>query len=348
MRSKANKFNRLIVTVLAIMLVPLLAFPPAHAALLTGRSIRVLNPQASAVTSYVFNFTNIAPNPVGSIKFEFCDNTPLFEIVCAPPPGLDVSLAALDFQSGETGFSLHAATNTHTLVLTRSAQTTVPGPNQYVFSNVTNPSAVNQSTYVRISMHSSVDGSGPFVDDGAVVFSTATAITTTAYVPPFLIFCVGVSVAPDCSSTDGFSVDLGEFSTAEARTGTSQFAGATNDANGFSVSMHGTTLTSGNNIIPALENTAASVTGVSQFGVNLRSNTVPSVGSNPSGSGTSVPVNGYGTVNQFKFQPGQVIANSSRPTHFTRITVSYVTNIGPDQPPGFYNATFTYVATADF
>ncbi|MDZ7744730.1 MAG: hypothetical protein U5K77_03150 [Candidatus Saccharibacteria bacterium] len=348
MQKNVRKKILSIVTVLTLVLAPLLIVRPAHAALLTSRSVQVLNPQGGATTSYIFGFDINSSNSVGSIKFEFCSNTPLFSTPCTPPTGLDVSLASLDFEAGETGFSMHSATDDNTIVISRTSTVTTPGPSQYVFDNVTNPSAPNDSTYVRISLHSTDDGSGPFVDDGAVVFSTVTSITTTAYVPPFLVFCVGVTIAPDCSSSAGFLVDLGEFDTSAAKTGTSQFAGATNDPDGFSVSVHGTTLTSGNNVIPALNPSAASLPGTSQFGINLRSNTNPSVGSNPTGSGTSAPVSGYGTVNQFRFQPGSVISESNIPTHFTVMTVSYMANISPQQPPGVYSGTFTYTAVADF
>lgn len=343
----ADKKYRWFVAALAIALVPLLHLTPVHADQLTSRQVRIIDSKVSATTSHIFSFGVPTASSVGSIVFEYCSNSPLIGMFCTVPSGLDVTGAGIDFESGETGFAIDGTTTSNRLVLTRPASVTNVGPTQLVFSNIINPDT-SGTTYVRITLHASADGSGPSTDEGSVAFANVSAITTTAYVPPFLIFCVGITVASDCSSATGFFIDLGEFSTSSAATGTSQFAGATNDGAGFSVSIHGTTLTSGNNTIPALGTPDISSPGVSQFGINLRDNANPNVGANRTGGGSSVPTAQYNAPNQFTFENGEIISNSNVPTVFNVMTVSYMANVSDSQPAGVYNATYTYVATAAF
>jgi hypothetical protein len=332
-----------------IALVLLVWTPSVHSAVLLDRSIQVLDPKASAVTSHTFAFFVQSNNLVGSIVFEYCTNNPFFDSPCVAPVGLDVSVATLDTEVGETGFAVDGVNTTvNRLVITRPPAITNFGPAQLVFSNITNPSTPNQSVYVRISLHGSTDGSGARTDQGAVVFVVTVSLDTRAYVPPHLTFCVGITVALDCTTANGFYINLGELNKSAANTGTSQYAAATNDLTGYSVSLFGVTMTSGTKTIPALNVPTASTPGTSQFGVNLRDNAIPDVGSDPQGSGTAVPSPGYAIPNTFKFVSGDVLSSVSMPSDFNRFTMSYLVNAAPDQPPGIYNATFTFVAVASF
>jgi hypothetical protein len=141
---------------------------------------------------------------------------------------------------------------------------------------------------------------------------------------------------------------MGELSTVTAKTSTTQFALATNDYLGHVVYVTGTTMTSGNDVIPALSTQTASNPGTSQFGINLRSNSNPSAGTNVSGPGTGVPTSNYNTSNQFRFVSGDAIAQSTRSTDFDRFTVTYMTNISSSQAAGTYAATFTYIGVVQF
>jgi hypothetical protein len=107
-------------------------------------------------------------------------------------------------------------------------------------------------------------------------------------------------------------------------------------------------MTSGNNVIPAVNPTGTSKVGVSQFGLNLRANSNPAIGADPQGVGTGVPVAGYNTPNQFKFVNGGNIASSNLTTEFNKMTASYIVNISSAQPPGIYATTITYLAVGDF
>ncbi len=337
-----------ILAVLLIVVVPLCYVSGAFAAELIDRSIRLIDPKPSQNTSYVLAYNIQQSNNVGSVSYLFCSNSPIPSQPCTAPAGLNVSGAAITSQIGEAGFAIHPNTNSNRIVLTRAATPTTTGQAQHVFSNVVNPSAVNQVVYVRISMHSSIDGSGGATDQGSVVFRTTGSISTQAYVPPFLVFCSGVTVALNCSSSTGFYIDLGELQSSQANVGTSQYSGATNDFSGYTVRIYGTTLTSGNETLPALATPSPSTAGVSQFGINLRDNSFPDVGIERQGSGTSSTNANYNIINQFKYTSGDLLSSVSTSSNYNRYTVSYLVNVSPSQKAGVYSSTFTFIAVASF
>lgn len=317
---------------------------------IVSRSIAISSSYISEIVTHTFEFDTVTPGNVGSIVFEYCDNSPLFSDPCTPPVGLDVSGASIDSQAGATGFGISGATTATNLVISRAPVAEVPMTNSYSFGNVINPSTPESVVYVRIAIYDNIDGTGAIVDQGSVVFVTENPFDVQAYVPPYLTFCVGVTVALDCSSTAGFLADFGEFSSVAAKTATTQLAAATNDPTGYNAFVSGQTMTSGSNTIPNLTTQTASQPGLSQFGLNLRANTVPAVGANPNAgpvASGSVAAN-YNTPNQFRFVSGDRIAGAAISTGFNRYTVSYLVNVSGSQNPGLYAATLTYTAIASF
>lgn len=333
------------------LLLPLIYFtatPSRTSALqLPQRSLYIQNSQPGATTSHVFRFSYASPDAVGSVVFEYC-TSPFIELTCDAPSGMDASGTALTDQTGETGYSiLNAGANR--IVLTRaSASPPVPNPSSYSFDGIINPAGSASTFYVRITTFASADGSGSYIDFGAVVNATTAAIQVSSEVPPILKFCVGLTLADDCSSTGESVIDLGDLTTARPANGSSQMIAATNAEFGLAISVHGTTMTSGNNVIAPLANPTVSAPGNAQFGINLRRNTDPSVGAEPTGAGISNPAARYGTPNRFAFVNGDIVATSSAATDSRKFTASYVVNVSPSQPPGVYTATLTYVCAATF
>jgi hypothetical protein len=233
-------------------------------------------------------------------------------------------------------------------VISRPSAAAALAASSYTFSNVINPSTPGNTEFIRITTYSSSDGSGAFTDNGTVAFSTQNPFDVNTFVPPFLSLCVGVTVAVDCSTTNGSLVALGVLSPAHASSNTSQFAAGTNSVTGYNIFVLGTTLTSGNNTIARMASPAGSSPGNNQFGINLRANTNPAGGQNPSGAGTASPTANYNQINAFTFNPGDNIATINKPSDYSLMTVSYLANVNPNQPPGVYNTTLTYLATADF
>lgn len=337
-------------TFLALLLGVVLVFPfykPTSALYLSQRSVNVSLQQAGAVTSHTFTFNIPSSAAVGSMQFEYCTNSPIITASCSAPGGMDMQAATIATQTGTTGFSMSPSSTVNAIVITRASSAVVPGPAQYIFSNVTNPSNVNSTIFVRITTYASIDATGAVIDQGSVAFSTSGNLGTAGYVPPYISACAAVTVAADCTSIGDQLVTFGEFSSSSTAKQTSQFAVATNDPTGYNMFLSGQTMTAGNLIIPALTG-GASQTGQSQFGLNLRLNTSPSVGADPSGVGSGVADVGYGTPNSYRFVSGERIAYSPLPTDFNRFTVSYIVNISPTQGPGFYGTTMTYTAVVNF
>jgi hypothetical protein len=123
---------------------------------------------------------------------------------------------------------------------------------------------------------------------------------------------------------------------------------ATNAANGYTTYVQGTTLTSGNNVIPALSTQDIARPGVGQFGINLRANANPAVGQNVSGPGTSLPTPDYATQDRFKYVSGASVATAAVADDYRKFTVSYIVNIPREQEIGVYVSTLTFVSLANF
>ncbi len=314
-----------------------------------NRYISVASGIAGATTTHNFGLTYPTTAVVGSMEFEYCTNSPFVGMACTAPAGLNLSASSLASQTGNVGFSIDIVNSTsNRLVLTRIANPGLAAASSYSISGVVNPSTVGQTVYVRIATFTSTDGTGARNDSGAVAFATTGAFLVDAFVPPYLTFCVGVVVDINCQSTAGNLIDLGELSTAVAKVATTQFSGATNDPTGYAIYVTGSTMTSGNTVIPPLLANAGSNPGTSQFGINLRSNNLPTGGAEPVGLGTTAPSAPYSTQNSFRYVEGEAVAASNLSTDFRRLTVTYLVNISSSQPAGFYSSTFSYTAVAAF
>jgi len=323
--------------------------PVAQAVEFGSRSVQLDSYVPGDTTNYHFQFFVPTTVNLGSIVFLFCTNSAIFTDSCSAPAGQDVTGAAITGQTGNTGFSVdNADTTANQLVITRPSFAGASINTTYDFSGITNASAAAQTIYVRISTHTSTDGSGAINDNGAAAFVTAAGLNVAAQVPPYLRLCVGLTVAADCSSASGDSLDLGDLSTGHASAGQSQFATGTNDPAGYVIYALGTTLTSGNDTIPALSSPTPSFPGNSQFGINLRANSNPASGQDPSGNGTATPTADYNLTNEFVFNSGDAIASSALPSDYNRMTVAYLANINGSQNIGIYSTTITYVAVVDF
>jgi hypothetical protein len=314
-----------------------------------NHSVQISTAIVGATASHNFQFTYPSTSVVGSIVLLYCDGGALQQMPCNAPAGLDLSGASLVSQTGNTGFVIDIVNSTaNKIVLTRAPVAGAAVASTYDFNNIINPSTANTTTYIRISTYPTIDGTGSYNDDGAVAFSTVNPFEVGAFVPPFIKLCVGITVAVDCSSMSGNSINLGVLSTNTTKYATSQFAAGTNSITGYNVFTLGTTMTSGNHTIAAINPPGTSKIGVSQFGLNLRANTSPAVGAEPQGPGTGVPQSDYNSPNIFKFQNGDSVAQSPLTTDFNKMTASYVVNIGGGQDPGFYATTITYLAVSQF
>lgn len=324
--------------------------PAVHGIDLPLRSLTLSSSLASAPATYVLAFTVPSPETLGAIKLQFCANDPLLTDPCVAPAGLGASAAVLSNQSGATGFVIDAGnSNANTIVLTRTPSSiATPEPSAYTFQSITNPSA-GGSYYGRIQTFPGTDANAPENEHGGLAFSINSPVQISTTVPPYLLFCSGVAISGfDCATASGDYINFGDFASTVTRSAASQLLTATNAPDGFTVSVYGSTMTSGNNIIAALAARDVSRPGTGQFGLNLAANQSPAVGAAPAGSGSAAATGGYGQANFFKFQSGDVLAGSAASDAYRKFTVSYIVNVPHGQTPGIYAATLTYVCLANF
>jgi hypothetical protein len=318
------------------------------------------------VTTYGFSFKPGTTGNIGAIKFQLCDSPLEIDPCVNTGTSLGFSFtsnsASIQSQSGISGFGVGSGTPPAPTVnafwvtngtpqnITSSTTVTV------TLQNVRNPSVANQQFYGRITTYSDSAGTAE-VDYGAVGISTAQTVTITGTMPESLSFCVGTS-GTDCTNMTGSTLDLGTFSPAATNSGTSLMSAGTNAGFGYAISVVAPIFASGANTISSMgtqslnsSGCAVSCTdtiGSSQFGVNLRANGTPSVGSNVTGLGGGTAFNGYSNVNTYRFFTGDEVASAAGPTKNNLYTTSYIVNVSPDQAAGLYTTTMTYICTATF
>jgi len=321
----------------------------AQGAYLGSHSLTLGDNTPGATTNYLLSIAGQSGGTVGSIRLQICANDPLVGRPCTPPPGFSFSGATLINQTGITDFSIDTADSTaNELVLTHPAAVAPSGTATYELSGVVNPTSIG-TFYGRIVTYASTDGTGAIVDRGGLALATNGGVGISTYVPPYLLFCTGTTIQPyDCSTADGDYIDFGNFTSTKTSTGQTKLLASTNADTGYTIRAVGGTLTSGNNVIPALTTPDVSRIGVSQFGINLRSNTTPNTGSDVQGPGSGGVAPGYDTANFYQFNSGDVIAESALPDDYRMYTATYITNVSKDQAPGVYVSTLTYICLANF
>ncbi|MBC7581643.1 hypothetical protein H7097_02110 [Aeromicrobium sp.] len=334
--------------IVALLLVAgLLHSRTAYGAQLPTRSIELSSASASATDSYQLTFTLPQAETLGSIKLQFCAESPLVGNPCTLPVGMNLNSTSLASQTGGAGFSIVSASGTD-IILGRAPVATGATSLTFKLSGIVNPST-NGSYFGRIQTYTTAAGTGASTDYGGLAFTINTSVNISATVPPYLYFCVGITVTGvNCATAVGDYINFGNFSPAIASVAQTQMVAGSNADTGYFISVNGSTLTSGNNVIPELAAPDVSRPGVSQFGINLVANSDPQVGQAPAGAGTGSAVGGYKIANQYKYTDGDTVATATQPDEARRYTTSYLANVKKDQAPGVYVTTLTYVATAGF
>lgn len=351
--SNPNYRAKLLVLLVIVGIVSVLvsgnAFQPVYGNRMQNRTLLVGDNQAGKVTDYKLGFTTTSNGTIGSIAVQFCSNDPLPGTPCTAPTGFSVSSSVLATQAGLTGFSIDSSSTANRYLLTRTpsfetANTTAT----FEFTGVLNPS-VPGSYYVRVQTYASTDASGVNDDFGGIAFDINTGLALTAEVPPYLIFCTGVTITGlNCVNASGDYIDFGELSSKSVRYGSSQMLIASNAVDGYYVSVAGATMSSGNNIISALTNPDVSRPGTGQFGLNLVPNSTPSVGQAPFGPGIISATTAYQQPNFYVFNSGDTIISQPVPSDIKQYTASYIVNVPATQEPGIYVSTLTYICLASF
>jgi hypothetical protein len=345
--------NQKRISLLAVVATVVLNLLPVmtEASQLTSRSVALGSSSASTLTAHTIAFTIPTTGNVGSILFSYCTTA---TGACTVPTGLITTSAALAAQSGAISFSLNATTNGAPYVTRGPSSVVASTAVAYTLNSITNPSATNTTFWVRITTYASSNTTGGSTDAGVVAATIATGVVISGYMPESLVFCVGTA-GTNCTNMSGSTINLGIFSPLTTVYGSSIMSASTNAATGYAITVAGPTLTSGSNTITPMgtqslnsSNSTASAIGTSQFGMNIRQNTTPVIGSDVTGLGSGAGVGGYNNPNNYRFFSGDTVATTSVPTKDNLYTSSYIVNVSPDQAAGTYSSTITYICTGLF
>ena len=327
----------------ALLAMNVFALPQSvSAATYTSGSASLSTPSISAAsTTYTVTLGGVATTAIKCIKVQFTTAVG----TTAKPTGMNVTGATF---SGTSNYVPTPASwsptndNTNGIVSITYGTGETPASaagRTIVLGGITNGSVAATAYFATVSTFNNTDCASNAVDNGSVAYIYDQGVTATATVNPTLTFSLGSTA---CS--------LGILSTTSTASCSHTITAGTNAVSGYTISyIASPTLTNGAATIDAIGATkAASSTGAEQFGINLKLNTTPAVGAEPSG-GIGAPATNYDTANQFAFNPaGANIAAAAGITANTAYTVSYVANIASNTEEGNYATTITYNLIANY
>jgi hypothetical protein len=343
---------RAVIVATVLALVPLVNAVKVEASQISSRSI-TLSTSTGAATGVTYSLATSALPTSGttikSLQIKFCAS---LSGCASAPAGFSSASSTLASQPsglGDSGWSV-SNSDSGSLRMYNSLNSTSPsGVVSVVWDGVDNPTANNTTFYGIISTYSNDNWTGA-IDTGTIALSTSAQVQVSLIVDEALTFCAGTSITgQNCATISGNFVDLGHGSTTSTATGASVMAASTNGSAGYTITVDGSTLTSGLNTITALSSGGGSTIGTKQFGINLAGgNTAPVVGAAVSGLGTGAATTNYGTDNNFRFVSGDTVASVSGPTNANTFTIGYIANIDGMTPPGVYNTILKYAAMANY
>jgi len=192
---------------------------------------------------------------------------------------------------------------------------------------------------------------GSFGDTGkiAIVILDNDQVVVSTTIDPYLTFSLTQN-AVSLTKSGGGNPD---YNNTGYNNGTANTLAANTNANtGYTISYNGATLSAngGANTIDAMATKTTSSTGTEQFGVNLKLNTTPATGADPTGGGSGAPASDYNTANQYKFVAGTTttLASAAAATISNTFTVTYIVNVSQTTEAGAYSTTITYICTGNF
>jgi len=250
---------------------------------------------------------------------------------------VDVVLAATS-----TGTTWGAAVSGQVITFTNGSVAVAAGSVVRIKIGTNATSGTNQITNSSSTGTHAVAIGGTFGDSGdiSVQLLTDDQVAVTATVPQSLTFSISdnaVGFGTLSASAACFASPTPACSATEIETHT--LIVGTNAANGYTMTVNGTTLTNGALTISAIGGTnTASSAGTEQFGIRATST---------GGSGT---VSSPYAASGFAFTAGSAteVASASGSSANTTYSVRYLANITSNTEAGAYTATLTYVATANF
>lgn len=320
----------------------------AYAAAITSASDTLSSSKVSTLANHDIQFTT--PTGVASGQTIIITFPADFSIAAAMDftdmdvldDAVNATLAAAP--SGATW----GAVRTSGTVITLTNGTTAVGAGSVIRVKI-GTNATNQSTGVRQITNTTTNGSkaiaisGTFTDTGNITVTILTddQVAVTATVDQSLTF----SISDNTIGFGSLSASAACYAQGTAGCSASEVEAhnlivGTNAGSGYTMTVNGTTLTSGAFTITAIGSTnTASSFGNEQFGLRMTAT---------GGSGTvSAPYAAAGFAFDTAAFPDQV-ASATGASANTTYSARYLANIGSATEAGAYTATLTYVATANF
>ena len=325
--------------------------PAAQAAPITSASDTMSSLSVSATSTHAIRFTsptgasdntdtiivtfpsdfNFTAKTIGTVTFTHGTTT-----------GVEITETLAASPSASAWGAVFSGTQNRILTLTAPSDgvgTFILAPNDRIVITYNATNSVNPTTPGSYLI--TIGGTFGDAGDMTVNILSSNQVNISATVPQSLTFSISTT-----------TISFGTLSAVAARFASSTGSGdstevqahnvivGTNAANGYTMTIGGSTLTSGPNTINAIgaANTASSV-GVEQFGLRLTA--AGGIGA------VSAPYAAAG----FAFDTGafpQAIATASGASANTTYSARYIANITANSEAGSYSGVVTYVATANF
>jgi hypothetical protein len=348
-----NQTVKLLSSTLVLALVALygLPVPAAEAAAITSASDTMSSLTASATSTHVMRFTtptganqntdtiiitfpsdfNFTSKTIGTVTFTHGVTT-----------GLESTETLAASPSASAWGAVFSGTQNRILTLTAPTDGTgsaVLAPGDKIIISYDGTNSINPTT--PGSYTTAITGTFGDTGDITVNILTSNQVDITATVPQSLTF----SISDTSISFGTLTAVAGRYASGTAAGDTTEVEAhnvivGTNAANGYTMTVGGTTLTSGANTITAIgaANTVAA-TGTEQFGLRMTAT---------GGSGTvAVPYAASGFAFDSAAFP-DTIASASGASANTTYSARYIANITANTEAGSYTGSVTYVATANF
>jgi hypothetical protein len=147
---------------------------------------------------------------------------------------------------------------------------------------------------------------------------------------------------------NGGNNNLGTLSSSSTATASTVVKVRAYEISGYTIQISGTAPSDGTHTLDNLSSPTASHAGTEQFGMNLEANTTPSVGTNPvqvpdSTFSFGTAASNYNTANEFTYNNGDIVAQSTSSSGETDYTISMIINISNVTPAGQYSGSYSAV-----
>jgi len=324
-----------------------------HAATLTTAADTITDSRAGGTgVGHTFTYTTATTGTIVSVVYQFCNAA---SGACVTPTGLVTTGASQGTVTGLSASTSNFTTNgTITLTVTSPASINSSTAISTAFSNITNPTTINTTYYVRITTQIS----GPTtLDTVTVAFAVldTTSVAVTANIDPTLSFSIaGVTSASSVNGattnivTTANTIPLGTLVSGAAAIGAHDVTITTNALNGYNVTIN-------------QSGTYPLATGTNHFSPFSGTYATPTTWSAPAGStpNTNTAFFGYTTedTNHSGFQSNKwagtdttqraIITNAAGVSSQTK-RIGWQAQVNALQPPGSYTGTMIIVATPTY